>query len=159
MRVWRLGPARHPPLDGEGARRASGRWNPRGVPMVYTSAHLSLAVLEKLVHVDFDTFPADVVCYEIDVPDELPVRVVELAGLPGGWDSMPASAFTQELGAAWAREPADSPGILSVPSVVVPRERNFLLNPLHPDAKRWKVVNREPFRLDVRLRRASGQVP
>ena len=154
MRLWRLGPARHPPLDGEGARRASGRWNPRGVPMVYTSAHLSLAVLEKLVHVDFDTFPADVVSYEIEVPDDLAVRTLALAALPRGWDAMPAPQSTQLLGRAWI-EDATGPGILSVPSVVVPRERNFLLNPSHPDAKRWKVVHREPFRLDARLLRGS----
>ena len=115
MRLWRLGPARHPPLDGEGARRASGRWNPRGVPMVYTSAHLSLAVLEKLVHVDFDTFPADVVSLEIEVPDDVAVRAIELASLPKGWDAMPAPVATQEIGAAWARDPAGNPGILSVP--------------------------------------------
>jgi RES domain-containing protein len=154
MRLWRLGPARHPALDGEGARRASGRWNPRGVPMVYTSAHLSLAVLEKLVHVDFDTFPADVVSYEIEVPDDLPVRALELAALPRGWDAMPAPESTQAIGRAWV-EDAASPGILSVPSVVVPRERNFLLNPSHPNARRWKVVHREPFRLDGRLLRAT----
>ena len=156
MRLWRLGPARHPPLDGEGARRASGRWNPRGVPMVYTSAHLSLAVLEKLVHVDFDTFPADVVSLEIEVPDDVAIRTIELASLPKGWDAMPAPVSTQEIGAAWARDPAGNPGILSVPSVVVHRERNFLLNPSHPDARRWKVVHREPFRFDGRLLRAAG---
>lgn len=122
--------------------------------MVYTSAHLSLAVLEKLVHVDFDTFPADVVSYEIEVPDDLAVRTIALATLPRGWDAMPAPQSTQALGRAWI-EDATGPGILSVPSVVVPRERNFLLNPSHPDAKRWKVVHREPFRLDARLLRGS----
>ena len=122
--------------------------------MVYTSAHLSLAVLEKLVHVDFDTFPADVVSYEIEVPDDLAVRTLALAALPRGWDAMPAPQSTQALGRAWI-EDATGPGILSVPSVVVPRERNFLLNPSHPDAKRWKVVHREPFRLDARLLRGS----
>jgi RES domain-containing protein len=110
-------------------------------------------VLEKLVHVDFDTFPADVVSYEIEIPDDLPVQSLELTAMPRGWDAMPAPESTQALGRAWV-EGAGNPGILSVPSVVVPRERNFLLNPSHPDAKRWKVVHREPFRLDGRLVRA-----
>jgi RES domain-containing protein len=127
--------------------------------MVYTSAHLSLAVLEKLVHVDFDTFPSDVTCYEIDVPDDLPVRVVELGSLPRGWDAMPAAGATQEIGGVWARDVARNPGVLSVPSVVVPRERNFLLNPAHPDARRWKVVHREPFRFDARLGRVAAKGP
>ena len=127
--------------------------------MVYTSAHLSLAVLEKLVHVDFDTFPSDVACYEIDVPDDLPVRVVELASLPRGWDARPAAGATQDIGGTWARDVAQNPGVLSVPSVVVPRERNFLLNPAHPDARRWKVVHREAFRFDARLGRVAVKAP
>ncbi|MGH7564183.1 MAG: RES family NAD+ phosphorylase [Gemmatimonadota bacterium] len=47
-----------------GARRAGGRWNSKGRPMIYTSEHLSLPVLETLVHVTRDELP-DLVAHEI----------------------------------------------------------------------------------------------
>jgi len=42
--------------------------------------------------------------------------------------------------------------ILAVPSVVVPRQINYLLNPNHPDfAASVKIVANAPCALDVRL--------
>jgi len=38
------------PNDSMGAHIAGGRWNPPGYPVLYTSSHLSLACLEKLIH-------------------------------------------------------------------------------------------------------------
>lgn len=51
MRTWRLTTARHAhtAFTGEGARRYGGRWNAKGVPVVYTAGSLSLAMLEMLV--------------------------------------------------------------------------------------------------------------
>jgi RES domain-containing protein len=41
--------------------------------------------------------------------------------------------------------------LLKVPSSIVPAEYNYLLNPLHPDAIKARLVNREPFSFDERL--------
>ena len=51
-RAWRIVKAKHAAtaFDGEGARLFGGRWNSPGTRMIYTSATLSLAALESLVH-------------------------------------------------------------------------------------------------------------
>ena len=54
-------------LDGEGARRFGGRWNPPGVALVYCSSSLSLAVLELLVHVEPLAAPDDLVAVQIEL--------------------------------------------------------------------------------------------
>jgi RES domain-containing protein len=66
--VWRITRAAYQALDGEGARLHGGRWNPEGVPVVYTSTTLSLAALEYLVHVDPEDVPGDLVAMRIRIP-------------------------------------------------------------------------------------------
>jgi RES domain-containing protein len=150
MRVYRLIRARwvSQALTGEGARHYGSRWNPKGVPMVYTASTLSLAALEALVHFAIDTAPLDYVALTIRVPDAAVERVVDKQ-LPSDWHTTPAPAACQELGARWAAE-ARSLG-LSVPSAVVPSENNILLNPLHPDFSKVTLENQEPFVFDSRL--------
>ena len=150
MRVYRLIRARwaSQALIGEGARRYGSRWNPKGVPMVYTASTLSLAALEALVHFVIDTAPLDYVALTIRVPDAAVERVATNA-LPADWNATLASAACQELGARWAAE-GRSLG-LAVPSAVVPSEDNILLNPLHPDFAEVSLEKEEPFLFDSRL--------
>ncbi len=150
MRVYRLirAPWVSQALTGEGARRYGSRWNPKGVPMVYTASTLSLAALEALVHFAVETSPLDYVALTIRVPDHA-VERVDASTLPANWNAMPAPATCQELGARWAAE-ARSVG-LAVPSAVVPSEDNILLNPLHPDFAKVTLEKQEPFLFDSRL--------
>lgn len=135
-------------FDGEGAAKAGGRWNSRGIRVVYASATRSLAALETLVHID-GTIPFDWVMLRCEFPDEL-IELVRMAKLPSDWRSHPAPPELRELGDRWAREGRSA--VLAVPSVLVPEETNFLLNPLHPDfAKIKKHRKREPFAFDPRL--------
>jgi len=76
MRVWRLAVGPHRALDGEGARIYGGRWNSPGVPVVYTATHLSLALLEQLVHVDPEDLPDAFRAFVIDLPDDIVTEVV-----------------------------------------------------------------------------------
>ena len=150
MRVYRLirAPWVSQALTGEGARRYGGRWNPKGVPMVYTASTLSLAALETLVHFAIDTAPVDYVALTICVPDDAVERVAKTE-LPPDWNATPPSAACQRVGARWAAE-AQSLG-LAVPSTVVPSETNILLNPLHPDFPKVVLEKQEPFLFDSRL--------
>jgi RES domain-containing protein len=148
MRVWRIAGRRRTKLDGAGARRSGGRWNSKGVAVVYASSTLSLAVLEKLVHVDADVMPLGQLVMEIDVPDRL-VTTLLRRRLPRGWRRIPPMPTTQRLGDAWIA--AGRSAVLAVPSAVVPTELNYLINPLHPDAARIKVVGRRAFAFDPRL--------
>ncbi len=135
VRVWRLCKKAHAAFDGEGARRAGGRWNRRGTPVVYASQSLSLAALELLVHADPAFLPGDLVAIPADVPDALAVESIEAADLPRDWRRYPAPEVARRprhrLGEApAARRCSRSPRRSS------PSERNFLLNPAHPDFRR-----------------------
>jgi len=151
MRVWRICKKAHAAFDGEGARLAGGRWNRRGTPVVYTSETLSLAALELIVHADPSLLPGDLVAISADVPDALRTETVSEKDLPRAWRRHPAPEELAELGSAWARSRRTA--VLSVPSAVVPRERNLLLNPAHPDFGKVRVGAPELFSLDPRLAR------
>lgn len=151
MRLWRLERQDRDALAGLGGLHASGRWNPRGVRIVYASAHLSLAVLEKLVHLDVRELPDDLEAVEIDIPDTSGVVDTPEAELPRNWRALPAPESTVALGHAWAALRQDL-GVRSVPSAVVPQERNYLLYPDHAAAPTWRVVSRTHFQFDPRMR-------
>jgi RES domain-containing protein len=152
LRAWRLvrpafGDASLA-FSGEGARRYGGRWNAPGRPVVYASLHLSLAALETLAHADRRRFERDYVAFEIIVPNEL---ILELRDedLPAGWRSRPSSAGARTVGDAWLTQRASV--ALSVPSVLVPQERNLLLDPVHPRFDEVRVEPPRAFRFDERL--------
>jgi len=151
MRVWRVCRRAHAPFDGEGARRFGGRWNARGTPLVYTSAEPALAVLEYFVNLEIEDAPGDLVMVSAELPERISVETVDPAMLPRAWRSTPAPAALAQLGTDWAR--SGRTAALVVPSAVVPIQRNFLLNPLHPDVARIKVGPPEPLALDPRLRK------
>lgn len=151
MRAFRLVKARHSaaPLDGEGARRVGGRWNAPGVPVAYCASSLSLAVLELLVHVDVADIPNDLVAVEVEIPDYLPMRRLDVADLPTNWRKEAGRGALQVLGGAWVKDSVEVG--LMVPSAVVPGEMNILLNPSHPDVAKVRIVATDPFSLDPRL--------
>jgi RES domain-containing protein len=158
MRVWRICKRANAAFDGEGARRAGGRWNPRGVAVVYASETLSLAALELLVHADPALLPEDLVAIPAEIPETLRVRRIEPAELPRGWRRHPPPEELAQIGASWAAKLETA--VLSVPSALVPQERNFVLNPAHAEFRRIRIGKPEAFALDARLTarpRAGGR--
>lgn len=151
LRVWRLCKAKHAgtPLDGEGARLYGGRWNPPGTALVYASSSLALAQLELLVHLDRADAPADMVAVELEIPGRTTVEAIDPASLPRHWRRHPAPSALAKIGAEWAASLRTV--ALRVPSAIVPREFNCLLNPAHRDIGRITVVAREKVVFDDRL--------
>ena len=149
MRVWRLCRRAHAKFDGEGARRYGGRWNLRGTAVVYVSATASLAALEYFVNLDLDEAPPDLVLVPADVPETVAVDEIAIDDLPRGWRRVPAPEALARLGTDWAR--AGRTVVLSVPSAVVPVERNYLLNPAHRDFAAIVVRHADRFVLDPRM--------
>ena len=149
--VWRICARRHAQraFSGDGARRYGGRWNPQGTAIIYTAATLSLSALELLVNLDPDTLPEDLVAISGSIPDGMEIAEISLRSLPRKWRSYPASEQLQEQGRTWVR--TGRTAVLSVPSAVVPRERNSLLNPAHPDFANIQIGKPEAFHLDPRL--------
>jgi RES domain-containing protein len=149
MLIYRLCRATHKSLDGEGARLAGGRWNSPGRSVVYTSSTLALAALEALVHFSPSLAPRDLVALTLDVPDDVGVEDARISRLPKHWFDHVDIPECRAIGDAWVG--ATSSALLRVPAAPVPREFNYLINPLHADAARVKVVDVESFRFDPRL--------
>jgi RES domain-containing protein len=127
--VFRLSSPRFPANSGLGAALYGGRWNRIGTEAIYASESRSLAALEILVH--FSVLPKDFVLSEIDIPDELSILRLGISDLTAGWDSEAVVEATQDIGERWTREGRYA--VLSVPSTIVPAERNFVINPSHPE--------------------------
>jgi RES domain-containing protein len=154
MRVYRiyLKRRRETAFTGEGARIAGARWNLPGTPMVYTCSTLSLCLLELFVH--FDPGAADISRLNLeyrwaDVPDTIPRIEARDSDLPRNWKDIPWPKSTQEQGTKWMTEGRYA--VVSVPSVVVPMERNFLLNPSHPAFSEIKLGPPLAIQMDPRL--------
>ena len=150
--VWRLVRAEFSErLDGEGARLFGGRWNSRGRPAVYTSAHLSLSVLEVYVHIPpalRDELPV-LRAVQISIPDgaetfRIPQR--RLASLLSAPDAL---AECRAAGDAWLERGEEL--VLQVPSILVPEESNFILDPTHPRMTEVRIMGSREFRFDPRL--------
>jgi len=136
-------------FSGEGALLAGGRWNLAGTPVVYLSESLSLAALELFVHLPVAARRIEFVSFEVRVPDAVKIDDLDEARLPKVWREEPVPEETQKLGSEWVKSGAAL--LLRVPSVVVPIERNFVLNPAHPDYKALKISPPKPFSFDPRM--------
>lgn len=150
LTAWRLVKTRHlaTAFDGEAARQYGGRWNSPGTRMVYLSEHLSLAVLEVLVHLEasvvLDGYSAIKVEFEATM-----ATTIDRHRLPTGWRLHPPPSDLRRLGDQWIA--AGRSAVLRVPGAVVGVEHNYLLNPLHPDVGQFAHHPPVPFALDTRL--------
>lgn len=138
-------------FDGEGARLFGGRWNTQGTRLLYTSATLSLASLEMLVHLDEQALLQFYSFATVTFPEELILPVEEFRKLPPDWHASPIPSKVQEIGTAWAASHAST--VLRVPTAIVPGEYNYLVNLDHPNAGKCKFGASRPFVFDERLSR------
>ena len=148
---WRIVKEKHAKtaFSGEGARIFEGRWNSGGVRMVYCSEHLSLAALEILVHTQpvliRDKFRVFRVSW-----DETIMSAIDLRKLPKGWNAQPPGLISKNIGDEWVHSSRSA--VLVLPSVIVPLEKTFLLNPKHRDFGKIQIKDAGGFQLDPRLR-------
>ena len=160
MRVWRIYDHRAPyvqkpdfdPLSGAGGLSYAARWNKVGQPILYTAANPSLATLEITVHVGADLF-GERTLLELSLPTGS-IEIVSEQAFIQLLRNAPANDLEQEtraFGTSWLREKRSL--ILEVPSFVMPIERNYILNPLHPEFGKVETVRRELVTLDPRLLR------
>lgn len=130
----------------EGAAKSGGRWNSRGVSVVYTSSTKSLATLESLVHLN-PPVTFTYVAFPVKFADSL-VEVFPLKNLPADWRTEPPPPSTKAIGDNWVKSARSA--VLALPSVIT-GETNYLLNPAHPDFKQITIGKAEPFVFDPRL--------
>jgi RES domain-containing protein len=143
MRVWRLCQAKFAStaFTRDGAREAGGRWNSIGIPVVYTAESRALAVLEHRVNTS--RIDPGLVLIPADLPDEMRVTRLAMNSLPSNWRDYPHPDALQRIGDQWARQ-LDTVALI-VPSVVVPGDKNVVLNPAHPDFRAIQIGFPDPF--------------
>jgi RES domain-containing protein len=113
-------------------------------------------MLEYLAHMDPSNWPEDLMLAVAEIPDEISHIHLKVEELPANWSAYPAPANLCQIGDQFVSDAKAA--VLSIPSVLAPTESNWLINPLHPDFQRVKVVSTEHFQYDQRLRR-SGPPP
>ncbi len=147
-RILRRSYARSP-FDGEGAFRYGGRWSSPGIRLSYTSEHQSLAMLEYFVHLDKDDPPGDLVLAIAEIPENLTREQLEVSDLPANWREAAPPRELARCGDEFAQNGEHC--LLLVPSVLVPNENNYLINPAHPVYNRIVVRELEPLSYDLRM--------
>ncbi len=149
MKVYRLSKAQFAnDLSGKGAELAGGRWNSKGLPMLYTSSSRALCTAEIAVHTPLGIVPTDYVIIEIEIPDDS-LEEIKVVILPKNWREFPHSQSTKKLGDIFLKNCKNL--TLKVPSAVVSGDYNFLINPFHPDFAKVKILQKEVFEFDRRL--------
>jgi RES domain-containing protein len=149
--AYRLCSKRHPANSGKGAAITGGRWNPIGTEVIYASSSAALSLTEVVVHFAAGLLPDDYVLTEIHIPETVRIERVPDDKLPANWDALTDNPEPQEFGGRWARELRTC--VLSVPSCIVPTERNFVINPAHPDFAAILFLPSQPFTFDPRLKK------
>lgn len=149
LRLWRIVTGPHPIWSGEGARLFGQRWNPPGLPAIYTGTSFAGCLVEVLVHANRKKPPSAARFVEALVPDGVSREVFDPASHPG-WDNPHDTSIAQAFGRAWLEGRRSA--LLFVPSVVTAgRDTNVVVNPDHPDAARISVGAETPVALDPRL--------
>jgi RES domain-containing protein len=134
-------------LSGNGSKLFGGRWNQPGFPAIYTSENISLAVLEIIVNADKNHIPPSYYLLKLQVPDNLPIKLVTQPGLKEKWYT--DFEYTQFIGSRFLELGKEA--VLKMPSAIVKEEYNFLLNPAHIDFKKITLKDSMPFDYDIRL--------
>ncbi|HMW65957.1 MAG TPA: RES family NAD+ phosphorylase [Chitinophagaceae bacterium] len=137
-------------LSGNGARLYGGRWNSEGMFAVYTSASRALALLETLAHTPAKMLEVQsYVLITLYVPDTIKPVQMDIDNFPKGWDAAGVQPFTRNKGDQFLRDKKSL--IMVVPSVLVPEEFNYVINPIHTAMKRIKISHKRIIQFDKRV--------
>jgi RES domain-containing protein len=165
MKLYRLQSARYGLpndfLSGKGAELTGGRWNPVGMPVVYTSRTVELASLEYLVHY-FEGFPnsklPNLLVGTIEI-NEIDILTIEAEMLPKNWRNSPAPTSLQKVSREWFNNKKFL--ALQLPTAVHSAQTelsfNVLLNPLHEAMNLGMLTKIEPFYFDSRYQKPQIQ--
>jgi RES domain-containing protein len=150
MEVYRIAQEKYATdLSGNGAKLYGGRWNSEGIVALYTSSSRSLALLETLAHTNAALLAEKIyLLVTLSVPASLKPEIIALDKLPRDWDSRDQLTGTQRAGDLFLQKQKSL--LLAVPSVLMPEEFNYVLNPLHPDMRKLKITHQRRMRFDKR---------
>ncbi len=150
MKVYRISRKKYiRDLSGEGARRFGGRWNKRGVAVIYTSSQESLAALEVLANTPASSLPDDLCAITLILPEAIKIMQIKSPNLPEGWNQYPSPNYLREAGSEWLISRKSL--AMRVPSALIHSEFNILLNPFHKEMSQVKTGEVRSFRFDQRI--------
>lgn len=136
-------------LSGIGARDHGGRWNHKGIPVIYTAESVALANLEYIVNVPLSLIPDDISLAELTIPNTIKAKEINIRKLPKDWMKHPPPLELANIGSKWAHSGKSL--LLKVPSAVTGHDFNYLINPGHPDMRKVKLKTRK-YHLDDRIK-------
>jgi RES domain-containing protein len=145
MVLWRI--SRHLDLSGRGGVIFPGRWHHAGAPVVYLAESPAGALVEACVHTSASDIPPSYTLLKIAYPD---LKPDEIAKDKLGDEWLERVEITRSIGSDWLK--SRSSALLRVPSALVPETVNYLLNPVHPDARRFQIKKSFVYPFDVRLK-------
>jgi RES domain-containing protein len=151
MLVYRIGNSLYAKdLSGDGAKIYGGRWNHITVPCLYTAASRALTVLEYSVNVNIYKVLRPLTITTIETADAA-MREIRIADLPNNWRKSPAPLSTKDFGSSILKAAAFA--VIKIPSTIIPEEYNYILNPRHPDSKKFRIMEVKDFIYDMRIKR------
>jgi RES domain-containing protein len=133
-------------ISGEGASVYGGRWNPVGIKGLYASQSISLCILEILVRTQKKINPPNYQLITLEIPGTSIIKI-KLSQLKTGWKQH--IEYTQWIGGEFLKD--NKSLTMQVPSAIIERENNFLINPSHKDFKGVKLTRIEMLDLDRRI--------
>ncbi|MGB3342898.1 MAG: RES family NAD+ phosphorylase [Aequorivita sp.] len=148
MKVYRVSKTQYAEdLNGTGAKLFGGRWNHIDSSCIYTSESRALSVLEYAVNVNIDFIPRalSLCIFEID---DSQIYTLKEEGLPGNWRETPAPKSTKDYGTKLLQKKLP---ILRIPSVIIPQEFNYIINPLVENSN-FKLLEIKDFVFDLRIK-------
>jgi RES domain-containing protein len=137
-------------LNGEGAKLHGGRWNKIGVPCIYTSESKSLCVLEYAANVRLEEMPSSLSITVYELPEKS-WKEINLNDLPTNWQEVPSPEENKQYGSELLQN-LNVPA-LKFPSVIIPSEYNFILNPLATKFEVIKIIEVHNFTMDNRIKK------
>lgn len=150
MELYRLTHEKHTDLSGKGGLYGSGRWHNQGAPLLYATSSRALAALERFIHEDASRMPR-LRMLTLWMPDNVSITRYTDSQLPKGWDQIPDSEVSRNLGSNWLQQCKTA--ALQVPSAIIADEYNLIINTMHKEAQGLKLVKESDFYYDPRLQR------
>ena len=147
MLLWRI--SNHRTLDGRGGLETSTRWHTQGRPIVYLAESVSGALLEVLVHLELSPvrLPESYRLLKTEAPDDISIEALRATDLRQNWTD--DETLTRTIGDQWLTSKRTA--LLCVPSAIAPETVNVLLNSVHEEARRMRIVSHREYPWDLRL--------
>ncbi len=136
-------------FSGEGARLYGGRWNHRGTAVLYISDSLSLAALEVFIYLGPSHRGMTFATFHIEIPDRVSMDSLARDKLPKNWRDEPPPDACKDIGTDWAK--GGTSALLELPSVIVPVQKNYVINIAHPDYRFFQIEREDDFSFDPRM--------